>query len=113
MGIDFYIGTSQIKLTNAYWYNEFLNWVSVEGEYPHILNHSPIHGSYTLDEGETAADLYAGSVIRLKQEVEDLLSHTPPDFCKYVLTQMLKGCNIATNKRVKITMDNGHWEGDE
>ncbi len=110
MGTDFYIEDEQIRLTNSYWHNEFLNWTAEQGEYPQILNHSPIHGSYLLDEDEPP-DLYSGSVQKLQTEIDRLLERDPPDFAKHILKQMLRGCKLALKRNQKITMDDGAWKG--
>jgi len=110
MAIDLYIGDEQIKLTNAYHFNDFLNWVAEQGEYPQILDHSPVHGSYTLNEDEQAS-MYKGSVQRLMNEVERLLKRNPPEDAEYVLAQMLKGCRMALRQKKRITMDDGAWDG--
>ncbi len=111
MAIDLYIGDEQIKLTSAYFYNSFLNWVAEQGEYPQILDHSPVHGSYTLNENESAS-LYRGSVQRLMGEVEKLQKKDPPDYAEYVLAQMLVACKMALRQRKKMTMDDGAWDGE-
>lgn len=109
MGIDFYVDDEQIRLTNAYHYNSFLNWVAEQGEYPQILDHSPVHGSYLLDEDE-ASGLYTGSVQRLKEELKELQQRKPPEYANYIIEQMLQGCKIALKKELKITMDDGAWD---
>ncbi len=111
MAIDLYIGDEQIKLTNAYYYNEFLNWTAEQGEYPQILDHSPVHGSYTLNENEPAS-LYSGSVQRLMGEVEKLQKKDPPDYAEYVLAQILVACRMALRQRRRMTMDDGAWDGE-
>ena len=111
MGIDVYIGEEQVRLTNAFYYNAFLNWVAEQGDFPHILNHSPIHGSYTLDP-DRPPTMYDGSVFALKKEAKTLLDHAPPDYAEHVLRQILKGCELAVDMQQKITMDDGAWEGE-
>lgn len=111
MGIDLYIGEDQVRLTNSYWYNEFLNWVAQMGEFPQILDHSPVHGSYLLESKEPAS-LYKGSVQRLKKELQDLQDMSPPEYAEDIIEYMLEGCELAIMKRLKITMDDGAWEGD-
>ncbi len=111
MAIDLYIGDEQIKLTSAYFYNSFLNWVAEQGEYPQILDHSPVHGSYMLNENEPAG-LYRGSVQRLMNEVESLQKRDPPDYAEYVLAQMLEACRMALRQRKSMTMDDGAWDGE-
>lgn len=110
MAIDFYMGDEQLKLTNAYFFSMFLDWVAEQGEYPQILDHSPVHGSYLPDEGEPPS-MYSGSVQRLQGEVERLLKKDPPDYAEHVLKQMLKGCRYALKKGLRITMDDGAWRG--
>jgi hypothetical protein len=110
MAIDFYIGDEQIRLTTAYFYNDFLNWTAEQGEYPQILDHSPVHGSYVPDEN-VKASLYRGSVQRLMGEVERLLKRDPPDYAEDVLKEMLKGCRMALRQKRRITMDDGAWDG--
>ena len=110
MGISLYIGDEQVDLTSAYHFNLFLNWAAEQGEYPHILDHSPVHGSYTLNENESAS-LYRGSVQRLMNEVERLMKKDPPDDAKYILGEMLKGCRMALRQKRRITMDDGAWDG--
>ena len=112
MGISFYIGDEQVDLTNAYFFNSFLNWVAEQGEYPQILDHSPVQGSYLPDDGAPPG-MYSGSVQRLQGEVERLLKRNPPDYAEYVLKQMLKGTRLALKEGRKITMDDGAWDGDE
>lgn len=109
MGVDFYIDDDQIRLTNAYFYNEFLNWVAEQGEYPQILDHSPVHGSYLPDE-DVPPDLYGGSVQRLQMELAKLLKRNPPPYAGHVIAQMLKGCRLALKQNRKITMDDGAWD---
>ncbi len=111
MAIELYIGDEQIKLTSAYFYNSFLNWVAEQGEYPQILDHSPVHGSYTLNEDELAG-LYSGSVQRLMGEVERLQKRDPPDYAEYVLAQILVACRMALRQRRRMTMDDGAWDGE-
>lgn len=110
MGIDYYIEDDQIRLTSAYHFNSFLDWVAEQGEYPQILDHSPVNGSYLPDEDEPP-DLYSGSIQRLQGEVERLLKRDPPDYAEHVLKQMLKGCKLALKRNQRITMDDGAWEG--
>ncbi len=111
MAISLYIDDEQVDLTNAYHYNSFLNWVAEQGEYPQILDHSPVHGSYTLNENEPAS-LYSGSVQRLMNEVEKLQKKNPPDYAEYVLGQMLAACRMALRQRRRMTMDDGAWDGE-
>lgn len=110
MAIDFYIGDEQLRLTTAYFYNGFLNWVAEQGEYPQILDHSPVHGSYAPDENAKAS-LYGGSVQRLMNEVERLQKRNPPEYAEHVLKEMLRGCRMALRQRKRITMDDGAWDG--
>ncbi len=110
MGIDFYIDDEQVRLTSARHYNFFRNWVAEQGEYPQILDHSPVNGSYLLDE-DVPPDLYSGSVQRLQKEIDCLLKRDPPDFAGHVLKQMLRGCRLALKLNNRITMDDGAWEG--
>ena len=110
MGIDLYIGDEQIRLTNSYHHNLFLDWVAEQGEYPQILDHSPVHGSYLIDEAEPPG-MHSGSVQRLQGEVERLLKRDPPDYAEHVLRQMSRGCGYALRKGLRITMDDGAWEG--
>ncbi len=109
MGIDFYIEDEQIRLTSAYFFNEFLNWTAEQGEYPQILDHSPIHGSYSPSV-VVSPGLYSGSIQALQRELRNLLLKNPPDYARYVIEQMLLGCNLALKKKVKITMDDGAWD---
>ncbi len=111
MAISLYIGDEQVDLTNAYHYNSFLNWVAEQGEYPQILDHSPVHGSYTFNENEPAG-LYSGSVQRLMGEVEKLQKKDPPDYVEYVLGQMLEACRMALRQKRRMTMDDGAWDGE-
>lgn len=111
MGIDLYVGENQIRLTNAFHYNSFLNWAADEGDFPQILNHSPIHSSYLLDPDKPPT-LYSGSVFALKREVEDLLNQNPPGYAEYILNRMLEGCKLAIETQQKMTMDDGAWEGE-
>ena len=111
MGIDLYIGQEQIRITNAYWYNKFLNWVAEIGDFPYILDHSPIHGSYSLNKDEPASE-YSGSVQGLKKELEELAEANPPERVEDIVSYMLEGCRIALETRTKITMDNGAWEDE-
>jgi len=116
MGIDFYIGDDQISLSSATWYYEFRNWVAEQGtehncDFPHILEHSDINGSYLFDENEPPS-LYSGSVFKLKEELEELLGYDPPDYAEYIIKQMLEGCEVSVRKKTKITMDDGAWDGE-
>ena len=109
MAIDFYIEDEQIRLTSAYYYNSFLDWVAEQGEYPQILDHSPIHGSYSPDR-TVSPSLYSGSIFALQIELKELLTKNPPDYARHVIEAMLSGCKLALKKMVKITMDDGAWD---
>lgn len=109
MGIDYYIGGDQVRITSAYWYNEFLNWVAMMGEYPQILDHSPIHGSYDNDH----IGLYKGNIKELKKELETLIEMNPPEYAEDIINYMLEGCNLALDKDEKITLDDGAWGEDQ
>lgn len=112
MGIDLYIGDNQVPLTNSFWYNEFLNWVAEMGEFPQILDRSPIHGSYELDPDQPAS-LYTGSVQKLKEELEKLKEMSPPEYASDIINSMLEGVNLSLLNDKEITMDDGAWEGVE
>jgi len=107
MGIDYYIGEDQVRLTSAFWYNEFLNWVASMGDYPQILDHSPIHGNYELTNEK--ASMYSGSISKLLAEVNTLLAGNCPEFARDILTEMKRGCELALANKKRITMDDGAW----
>ncbi len=112
MGIDFYIGEEgQVRLTNAYWYNQFVNWVAEMGDFPQILDHSPIHGEYLLDDNQPAT-LYIGSIPKLKKELEDLQAMNPPEYAADIIESMLEGIAIAERDNLKISMDDGAYFGE-
>ena len=110
MGIDFYIAEEQIRITNAKWYNKFLNWVADQGDYPQILNHSPINGRYRL-KATVPPTLYDGSIPQLKKELMALTEKKPPVWAQHILSQMLEGIELALDIGVEITMDDGAWYG--
>jgi hypothetical protein len=110
MGIDFYIGDDQVRITNAFWYNRFLNWAAKMGNYPQILDHSPIHGEYVLEN--IFASNFKGSVFLLEKELEELKTLNPPTFIADIIEYMLDGIESALDKQKKITMDDGAWFGD-
>ena len=115
MGIDLYIEDEQIRLTNSYWYNEFLNWVAqmIEGDvdFPNILEHSPNHGQYLLDKEEPPT-MYSGSVQNLKKELQLLLTYKPPEYAKDIIDELLRACGMSIKEKEKITMDGGAFFGD-
>ena len=111
MGIDYYIGEEQVRLTSAYHFNQFLNLVAEMGDFPQILDHSPIHGNYSLDESQ-GAELYKGSVFKLKAELEKLREMKLPEYAADIIEAMLEGVEISVREGKKITMDDGIWEGE-
>jgi len=111
MGIDMFIGEEQVRLTNSYYYNEFLNWVAMMGEYPSILDHSPIHGYYSHNEDEEIGE-YTGQIKLLKKEVEELITFKPPPHVDWVLRRILEAIRISEENNTTITMDDGAWEGE-
>ena len=110
MGIDFYIADDQVRITNANWFNKFLNWVADKGNYPHILNHSPVHGRYRL-RAKVPPTLYDGSVVELRRELQELEKKRPPKWAAYIIEQMLLGCEMSLDSGEEITMDDGAWYG--
>ena len=111
MGIDMYIGEEeQVRMSNAYFYNEFVNWVAEMGDFPQILDHSPVHGEYVLDPDEPAS-LYKGSIPKLKKELEELQTMSPPEYAHDIIESMLEGIAIAERDNLKITMDDGAYFG--
>ena len=111
MGIDFYIGDDQFRITNASSYNKFLNWVADTGfEYVQILIHSPIHGRYQV-KPNIQATLYDGSVISLLRELKELEAQNPPDYAKYIIEQMVAACEKAIDNNHDISLDDGAWFG--
>lgn len=112
MGIDMYIGEEeQVRMSNAYFYNEFANWVAEMGDFPQILDHTPNHGQYLHDPNEPAS-LYSGSIPRLKKELEDLQAMNPPEYAADIIESMLEAVAISERDNLKITMDDGAFFGD-
>jgi hypothetical protein len=110
MGIDFYIGEDQVRITNATWFNRFLNWVAEKGNYPQILNHSPVHGRYRVQQ-KVPPTLYDGSVLPLLRELEELKRSKPPEWANDIIDQMRIGCRKALDTSTDITLDDGAWYG--
>lgn len=109
MGMDFYIGDEQIRIANYFHYNEFLNIVSQLGEFPQLLDHSPVHGEYLLENTELS--MYKGGVKELKKELEKLQAMKLPDFVADIVTIMVEACELALKSNTKITLDAGSYLG--
>jgi len=113
MGIDLWVDEKQTHLTNAYWYNEFLNWVAdtaaKDGEdFPHLLNHSPTEGWYELNE-KARTGRQTGSVQKLSAEAKELLTRDPPDYALHILTQITKACKLAMLSGNHISLTYVPW----
>ena len=111
MGVDFYIGDEQFRITNAHWYNKFLDWVADTGlEYEQILSHSPIHGRYQI-KPRVLPSLYDGSVLSLLRELETLRLKKPPDWAEDIISEMVAACELAIDNNHDISLDDGAWFG--
>jgi hypothetical protein len=110
MGVDYYIGEEQVRITNYTWYNKFLNWVADRGDYPTILNHSPIHGRYRVEQ-KVPPTMYDGSVVRLLRELEELKRKNPPEWAEDIIDNMRSGARLALDTSTEITLDDGAWYG--
>ncbi|MBU2177698.1 MAG: hypothetical protein KJ556_21610 [Gammaproteobacteria bacterium] len=121
MAIDMYIGESQIRLSNAFWYNEFLNWAAdqttIDQDFPNILNHSPVHGGYSI--ADAIPGPYTGNIMLLRQELAFLLEifnnslrgKGDQAFIGDILEAEMTACDLALATRQDITMDDGAWIG--
>lgn len=99
MGISLFVGEGdnwEFRLSNAYWYNEFLNYIAERGDCENLMYFTPGE-SVALKEhkGSRADEVF--SLDELAREVNRILldSVDAPDYATYIAEEFMKGIQAA------------------
>lgn len=97
MGISLWVGETdeEYRLTNAYWYNEFLNYCAERGDCDNLLYFTPdVSVALKEHKGERALEVF--SLDELAREVNRiLLDNDAPDYANYIAQEFLKAIEEA------------------
>jgi hypothetical protein len=108
MGISLFIGAeedSEIRLTNAYWYNEFLNYIAERGDCDNLMYFTPgISRASIKHKGDRLDDIF--SVEELTREVNRIiLDKDSPDYAKYIALKYLQALEECERQKLPLYID--------